>query len=122
MNNKIYILVYDDTCSFCTYLAHRLQNIDYDNIFLSPSSNGGDPIFGRYPKGFEKNVRLIVMYEPVSLYNNYKIYVGAEAAIELLSLKWPLVRTIYHIPVLKQLIDLGYFLIKKARKYLAYFF
>ena len=116
---NVYLLIYDDSCAFCTFLAVWLKGLDPSCIFICPCSAGGDPIYGEFPDSFYRNVRVILIGD--SVYNNVE-YVGAGAAAEILSVRYPFVKKLYWTPVFKQIADAIYFIIKKTRKYISIFF
>jgi predicted DCC family thiol-disulfide oxidoreductase YuxK len=107
------LLVYDPSCSFCVGLAERLGK-DYD-IEIMPNDHPKLPAYvNRNEVG--RDVHYFLQYRRMNL--TPLKYTGAQAAIEILSIKHPRLASICRLPVIRQLLGALYFIVKKSRKFL----
>jgi predicted DCC family thiol-disulfide oxidoreductase YuxK len=104
-------LIYDSSCAFCTGLAgyfHRRWGVR-----IVPNNMTGNTKLEK--KLIQKDVHYII-YNKTD--NSYVMYDGAEAAVRMIGKKYPVLIWLYYVPVIRQLIQFLYWIVKKLRKYL----
>jgi len=110
-----YTLVYDDSCPFCSGLAQRIGK--YAGVKTVPANRS--PKFGGIPKSqLMKDVHLIKQVKYAHGQDKH-VYVGASAAAKVISIKHPLIWTLYNFVPFNICFRSLYFVLKKSRKYLA---
>jgi predicted DCC family thiol-disulfide oxidoreductase YuxK len=104
------ILIYDSSCPFCAGLATRLKRAY--GVDILPNDSKQLPSFVNR-EAVKKDVHLIRKRK-----NLTAIYTGVEAAVEIVSHKHPVVAKLYSLPIIKQMAQILYYIVKKIRKYL----
>lgn len=107
------ILVYDASCPFCEDLAKRLQ-ASY-GVDILPNDSKVLPDYAN-KEAIKKDVHYFVQYRKSK--RAVVTYSGVNAAIEILSTRHPKLATFCHFPIIKQVLSVLYFIIKKSRKFL----
>jgi len=115
MKNKRDFLIYDAYCDFCYGLAGFLHT--HLNVHTVPSY-----MVRLKAEGLERNVINRDVHFVVFNKNIPKVYHGAEAAVRVIGIRFPFVIYLYYIPVIRQLIQAFYFIVKKLRKHLGNLF
>jgi len=114
MRKREDFLIYDGYCAFCTGLAGRLNR--HVGIKIVPSHYVRLKAPGLERDTIEYNVHYVKFNG-----EEIKVYHGTEAAVRTIGIKHKFVIWLYYIPVIRQLIQVFYFLMKKSRKYLSKF-
>lgn len=105
------VLVYDGACRFCVAQAQRLARIAGGRVRLESFRDAG--VLERHPElTREACARAAQLIEP-----DGRVRSGAEAVVHAVALRAGLtpLKWLYHLPVVQQLLDLGYGLVARNR-------
>jgi len=105
------VLVYDGACRFCVAQAHRLARLAGGRVRLESFRDPG--VLERHPGlTHEACARAAQLVEP-----DGHVRSGAEAVVHALALHAGLgpLAWLYHLPVVQQVVDLGYRLVARNR-------
>jgi predicted DCC family thiol-disulfide oxidoreductase YuxK len=107
------VLIYDPTCPFCISLANRLKTLYGVEIMPNDSKDLPDYVDKTAVK---RDVHYYIQYRKSNL--TVIAFKGAEAAIEILSIKHSVLASFCRLPIIKHAIEALYYIVKKSRKYL----
>lgn len=108
------IIFYDGSCGFCRRRMEKLKQRDKNNVLVFDDVSD-DPTAGELFGIDVKDVSAVEVdgnLEPTKIYTGASVWIAAHEAMgyRFARLLW--------LPPLKQLMDIGYFVLSKLRRYL----